>query len=106
MSRIDVRKILQVHNVQVSSSRGRSNEPHAQSAIHIRTEVERDYELDSKALHSTNSVAPPIHREMSRQSDSEQDAELGLSQKSGLQDSFLEDDLSTRALRYNNNAPF
>ena len=101
-----MRKILQVHNVQVSSSRGRSGDgAHAQSAIHIRTEVERDYELDSKGINSTHSL-PPMHREPSRQSDSEQDAELGLSQKSGLQDSFIEDDLSTRALRYNNQAPF
>lgn len=110
LSRIDVRKILSVHNVQVSSSRGRSNDvDHANSAIHIRTEVERDYELDDKTVPPKLQIAPPLQRETSRStarySDSEPDAELGFHHR-GPQDSIVDDDRSTRALRYNANSPF
>lgn len=103
LSRIDVRKILSIHNVHVSSSRGRSNEAgQAHSAIHIRTEVERDYELDDKLSTSVSPVPPALDRASSA------DTEMGLSQKGaqGLQDSILDDDRSTRALRFNANAPF
>ncbi|TIB12976.1 hypothetical protein E3P89_01363 [Wallemia ichthyophaga] len=94
LSRIDVRKILSVHNVQVSSSRGRSGEAgQGQSAIHIRTEVEREYEMDDK-LSAT--VSPGLDRAPSA------DTELGVSHKgAGLQDSIVDDDRSTRALRFN-----
>ncbi|TIC25485.1 hypothetical protein E3Q08_00709 [Wallemia mellicola] len=110
LSRIDVRKILSVHNVQVSSSKGRTaDNVHTSSAIHIRTEVERDYELDDKAISSRLSpIAPPLHRDASSSnnvSDSEADAELGFGHK-GPQDSIVDDDRSTRALRLNTNAPF
>ncbi|TIB71430.1 hypothetical protein E3Q18_03936 [Wallemia mellicola] len=110
LSRIDVRKILSVHNVQVSSSRGRSNDvDHANSAIHIRTEVERDYELDDKTVPPKLQIAPPLQRETSRStarySDSEPDAELGFHHR-GPQDSIVDDDRSTRALRYNANSSF
>ncbi|TIA91637.1 hypothetical protein E3P99_00961 [Wallemia hederae] len=102
LSRIDVRKILSVHNVQVSSSRGRSGEAgHAQSAIHIRTEVERDYELDDKMSTSVSPTPPALDRTDSG------DTELGLRKGAqGLQDSIIDDDRSTRALRLNTNAPF
>ena len=77
--------------------------------MHIRTEVERDYELDDKATPPRLSPLPPqLDRDISgssgRFSDSEQEAELGLAHK-GPQDSIVDDDRSTRALKYNA-APF
>ncbi|TIA91651.1 hypothetical protein E3P99_00959 [Wallemia hederae] len=99
LARIDVRKILQVHNVQVSSSRGRSNGDI--SAIHMRTEVEREYELDDKAEAAARynmSMTPAVHMDNSSFNSGAtftEDIEMRMPQES-----HLEDDQSTRALRY------
>ncbi|TIA87113.1 hypothetical protein E3P99_03381 [Wallemia hederae] len=79
LSRIDVRRIMAAHSIQNTSSNERSGGHNAGQSIHIRTEVERDYELDDKPVPSMLDT-PSVNRNDSsstRYSSSGRDVELG-----------------------------
>ena len=102
-SRIDIRKILSVHNVQMNSSQGYGENQFTQSAIHIRTEVEREYELERKiSTDKVHLVPSPLDKDAasSIQFSDQSDVDNTQTQHKGPQDSVVENDALTRTLRF------